>query len=281
MTIGEALKQTRKSMKLSQTEMAGDVLSTSYYSKIERGLNDIQTQDLIDLLKQHGLQASIFLERIENEDSENDLAHKNLIWQKQLEDAYYHQQIERLEDLKIEIGKYKNQSQNIFNLYALVVFSIASLKKQIDQISENIKRQVRQIVFDFDEWSESTLQIFAMTMMIYAPEDMDFLINSIFRTYRHNVSNLSGRLQEIMSAIAINYLANVYVQRRKIDLNLIYDFISKLPEIPRNAFAKIVANYYHYCFDGKNKEADQIIEFMKSNGMSHLIKNFIVENCHL
>ena len=281
MTIGEALKQTRKSMKLSQTEMAGDVLSTSYYSKIERGLNDIQTQDLIDLLKQHGLQASIFLERIENEDSENDLANKNLIWQKQLEDAYYHQQIERLEDLKIEIGKYKNQSQNIFNLYALVVFSIASLKKQIDQISENIKRQVRQIVFDSDEWSESTLQIFAMTMMIYAPEDMDFLINSIFRTYRHNVSNLSGRLQEIMSAIAINYLANVYVQRRKIDLNLIYDFISKLPEIPRNAFAKIVANYYHYCFDGKNEEADQIIEFMKSNGMSHLIKNFIVENCHL
>ena len=80
MTIGEALKQTRKSMKLSQTEMAGDVLSTSYYSKIERGLNDIQTQDLIDLLKQHGLQASIFLERIENEDSENDIAHKNLIW---------------------------------------------------------------------------------------------------------------------------------------------------------------------------------------------------------
>ncbi|MCT7721695.1 helix-turn-helix domain-containing protein [Lactobacillus crispatus] len=281
MTIGEALKQTRKSMKLSQTEMAGDVLSTSYYSKIERGLNDIQTQDLIDLLKQHGLQASIFLERIENEDSENDLAHKNLIWQKQLEDAYYHQQIERLEDLKIEIGKYKNQSQNIFNLYALVVFSIASLKKQIDQISENIKRQVRQIVFDSDECSESTLQIFAMTMMIYAPEDMDFLINSIFRTYRHNVSNLSGQLQEIMSAIAINYLANVYVQRRKIDLNLIYDFISKLPEIPRNAFAKIVANYYHYCFDGKNEEADQIIEFMKSNGMSHLIKNFIVENCHL
>lgn len=281
MTIGEALKQTRKSMKLSQTEMAGDVLSTSYYSKIERGLNDIQTQDLIDLLKQHGLQASIFLERIENEDSENDLAHKNLIWQKQLEDAYYHQQIERLEDLKIEIGKYKNQSQNIFNLYALVVFSIASLKKQIDQISENIKRQVRQIVFDSDEWSESTLQIFAMTMMIYAPEDMDFLINSIFRTYRHNVSNLSGRLQEIMSAIAINYLANVYVQRGKIDLNLIYDFISKLPEIPRNAFAKIVANYYHYCFDGKNEKADQIIEFMKSNGMSHLIKNFIVENCHL
>ena len=57
--------------------------------------------------------------------------------------------------------------------------------------------------------------------------------------------------------------------------------ITNYPEIPRNAFAKIVANYYHYCFDGKNEEADQIIEFMKSNGMSHLIKNFIVENCHL
>ena len=262
-------------MRISQSEMARGVLSTSYYSKIERGLNDIQTQDLIDLLKQHGLRASAFLERLEDEDNENDLAHKNLMWQKQFQDAYYHQQIERLEDLKTEIRKYKDQSQNTFNLYALVVFSIASLKKQINQISENIKQRVRQIVFDSDEWSESTLQIFAMTMMIYDPEDMDILVNSIFKSYR-NVSNLSGRLQEIISAIAVNYLANVYVQGRKVNLKLVYHFISELPEIPRNAFAKIIANYYRACFAGEDSEADQIIKFMRNNGMSHLINNFVV-----
>ena len=273
--IGKELKRVRKSMRLSQTEMARGVLSTSYYSKIERGLNDIQTQDLIDFLKQHGLRASAFLERLEDEDNENDLAHKNLMWQKQFQDAYYHQQIERLEDLKTEIRKYKDQSQNTFNLYALVVFSIASLKKQINQISENIKQRVRQIVFDSDEWSESTLQIFAMTMMIYDPEDMDILVNSIFKSYR-NVSNLSGRLQEIISAIAVNYLANVYVQGRKVNLKLVYHFISELPEIPRNAFAKIIANYYRACFAGEDSEADQIIKFMRNNGMSHLINNFVV-----
>ena len=70
--IGKELKRVRKSMRLSQTEMARGVLSTSYYSKIERGLNDIQTQDLIDLLKQHGLRASAFLERLEDEDNENE-----------------------------------------------------------------------------------------------------------------------------------------------------------------------------------------------------------------
>ena len=49
----------------------------------------------------------------------------------------------------------------------------------------------------------------------------------------------------------------------------------------KQAILRVGSLSYHYCFDGKNEEVDQIIEFMKSNGMSHLIKNFIVENCHL
>ena len=56
----------------------------------------------------------------------------------------------------------------------------------------------------------------------------------------------------------------------------VYHFISELPEIPRNAFAKIIANYYRACFAGEDSEADQIIKFMRNNGMSHLINNFVV-----
>jgi DNA-binding XRE family transcriptional regulator len=41
MNIGEALKETRKRLHLSQTEMAGNVLTKSYYSKIERGIHEI------------------------------------------------------------------------------------------------------------------------------------------------------------------------------------------------------------------------------------------------
>lgn len=276
MTIGEELRQIRKSLQLSQTQMAGGVLSTSYYSKIERGLNDIQVQDLIDLLEQHGIKASDFLANIEKNNQETNFTYQIFKWKRQLQNAYYHQQINQLEKIKTEIEKYKDQNQSILNLYALAVFAIALLRKQTDQISEKIKQQVRQVIFNSEEWNETNLQIFAMTMIIYEPEDMDLLVNSIFKAYR-NVSDLSDYLQELLSAIAINYLANVYVQKRKANLAAIYDFISKLPEVPRNAFVKIVANYYRACFKGEQNEAKQIINFLKANGMANLIKNFIVK----
>lgn len=50
MTIGEALKKERKELELSQTEMAGDVLTKSYYSKIERNQYEIKVIDLIKIL---------------------------------------------------------------------------------------------------------------------------------------------------------------------------------------------------------------------------------------
>ena len=47
MTIGEALKKERKDLGLTQTEMAGNILTKSYYSKVERGQHEIKAIDLI------------------------------------------------------------------------------------------------------------------------------------------------------------------------------------------------------------------------------------------
>lgn len=41
MTIGELLKQTRQSLGLTQTEMAAGIVSTSYYSKVERNIHQL------------------------------------------------------------------------------------------------------------------------------------------------------------------------------------------------------------------------------------------------
>ena len=47
MTIGEALLNLRKQLGLTQTEMAANVVSTSFYSKVERNIHDIGTNDLL------------------------------------------------------------------------------------------------------------------------------------------------------------------------------------------------------------------------------------------
>ena len=53
MTIGELLKQTRQSLGLTQTEMAADIVSTSYYSKVERNIHQISADELIAILNRH------------------------------------------------------------------------------------------------------------------------------------------------------------------------------------------------------------------------------------
>ena len=50
MTIGEALLNLRKQLGLTQTEMAANVVSTSFYSKVERNIHDIGTNDLLQIL---------------------------------------------------------------------------------------------------------------------------------------------------------------------------------------------------------------------------------------
>ena len=55
MTIGETLKKEQKELGLSQTKMAGDVLTKSYYSKIERNQYEIKATDLIKILRLHDI----------------------------------------------------------------------------------------------------------------------------------------------------------------------------------------------------------------------------------
>ena len=58
MTIGEALLNLRKQLGLTQTEMAANVVSTSFYSKVERNIHDIGTNDLLQILNKHQINAT-------------------------------------------------------------------------------------------------------------------------------------------------------------------------------------------------------------------------------
>ncbi|MCT6890712.1 MAG: helix-turn-helix domain-containing protein, partial [Lactobacillus sp.] len=50
MTIGELLKDYRISQKKTQKQWAKDVISPSFYAKVEKNLSRISAEDLIELL---------------------------------------------------------------------------------------------------------------------------------------------------------------------------------------------------------------------------------------
>lgn len=71
MTIGEALKKSRNSLGLTQSQFAHDVVSESFYSKVERGINEITATDLLKLLQVNHINRVDFLAEIEDETNNN------------------------------------------------------------------------------------------------------------------------------------------------------------------------------------------------------------------
>lgn len=69
MTIGEALKQIRLQAGLTQTQMAADIITESFYSKVERGVHSIDADTLINLLTAHHLDVIHFFTLIANQKS--------------------------------------------------------------------------------------------------------------------------------------------------------------------------------------------------------------------
>lgn len=106
MTIGEALKETRKSLGLSQTEMAYPVLTKSYYSKIERGIHEINASDLIKILEMHHIDISDFFVKCGVEDEKIDEEQ----WMAKLRQAYYAQDLYEVKKLKEKLIDVKSDS---------------------------------------------------------------------------------------------------------------------------------------------------------------------------
>lgn len=55
MTIGEQLKRTRKTLGITQAQMCEGAISEAYYSRVERNINSIRINDLINILKHNDI----------------------------------------------------------------------------------------------------------------------------------------------------------------------------------------------------------------------------------
>lgn len=63
MTIGKLLKQYRIEKGLTQKQFAGNTISTSYYSKVEKNEHRITAEDLILLLRSNGISLWSFFKK--------------------------------------------------------------------------------------------------------------------------------------------------------------------------------------------------------------------------
>lgn len=269
MTIGEALKKERIMLGLTQTQMAGKVLTKSYYSKIERNVHEINAIDLINILNSHGINTAEFLNNIEK--SESSIEIRIHQYNYMLHVAYYQKDLKSL-DLLHQLLKKEKQIDEILDLEAQIELLKASIKKDFSLIPINEQKRLKNIILNTENWNESNLRLFSMAMQLFKIEEVNIIVFSIFSKYK-NINGLSSSLQKIIAAIAVNFLEYSHccgMKQSKYTKRAL-DILDSFTEEPNNCFAKLMKSYYQNVFDSNAKEAKKILDFLSKNGMSEIV----------
>ncbi|RVU71541.1 MULTISPECIES: helix-turn-helix domain-containing protein [Lactobacillus] len=267
MEIGQALKSIRKNLHLSQTEMAGNVLTKSYYSKIERGIHEINASDLIKILMLHQIDINDFFASLGVKD---DKMSKDQ-WMSAIRQAYYKQDIARIKQLEKEVGNVKADDHTLQVLQAIATIVRLQVDKKKDLTIEQ-KDDIKALIFETNDWNEDSLELFSMSFSFWKDSEREELIRSILKKYAH-IQKFSQRLQNLVSAILVNYLS-FSIRNREINkretIRKIFTMLDSLPQLPDNCFAKIMSSYYQAYFLKDDRKIQDIIDFLRNNKMNEI-----------
>ena len=138
MTIGEALKEERHKLGLTQKEMVKDLLSISEYSKIENNIHNIDANTLFSLLELHNIEIKNFYKKIQSEYliSENKLNLEFIT--KELEKCFYKNDLSSVKKIKTMLTLEPNVPTEL-KLKSILILSV--LKHDQKAVNDKTKKQ--------------------------------------------------------------------------------------------------------------------------------------------
>lgn len=254
MTVGEALLSLRKQLGLTQAEMAANIISTSFYSKVERNIHDIGTNDLIKILNTHKINTAYFFETLS--DQEN--IPENIM--DTITTAFEQKDKKRLLDLKQKLDSLPNSRQNEYYKLQLQLTLEVYLPKS-KEIPITLKNKLKQYILFNNNWNIHSLKIFRETMRIYEIDELNFLVGTILTKYQ-NPNILSDSLQECIGAICVNYLDNCYEKNSTKLIKEVLTYIFKMKSKNQLLLIKILGKYYDSIFKKDSTTCNQIINVL-------------------
>ena len=275
MTIGEALKQNRHELYLTQEQMCAGVVTRSFYAKVESGRNRISADKLTEILFEHDIDITYFYQLLRNTYSSQSKLKENDLNQK-MNQAFNRGKIELIEQNYHKILLQSNSS--ILKLRAMI--SVANLKDELNLIDPKVKEK---LFVEFDEGANwmtrpDLLRLFTDTMPLWDSSDLSFFIGRLLAKVQkeHNIPEL---LQERYLRVFENYLAVYYKKNnpvKTIDVNVqkIFDYILNLEPTVHFLLYKIAAVYLQNLFLGNKEEAQKIKDEMKKYGYQDIVKTW-------
>lgn len=265
MKIGTELLHLRKRLGLTQAEMSAGVISTSFYSKVERNIHDIGVNDLIEILNKHKVDKVYFFRNLGTNEKKTE---ENILDQITL--AFEQKNKGQLLKLKNKLEALPNSRQNEYYKLQLRLNLEVYLPKA-KEIPSELKYKLKEYVFLNDSWDINSLQIFRETMRIYDIDELSFLVEAILTKYP-NPNLLQGALQECIGAICINFLDNCYEKNAVKLTQRVIDYLFKMKSRKNLTLVKILGSYYNFIFKNNSKACQQIITVLNYAGYFDLVR---------
>ena len=272
--IGKKLKSLRQELGLTQTEMAAGVISVSFYSKVERGLNDIGVNDFLDILQEHNVSPQKFFEDFKtNKDSRKQVL---VLMNRFINAAYGDNDLELKKIIKaLELIKPKTAFIK-FSLLQANLIEKTHDTNAINQLDKVQKNKIKKVIFqkDTDENEYHRIILLANIIQIYSFDEASFLINNIINRYQ-KVDKLDKNIMVALSVLMINYTDLCYKEKKYSLCSLPLQYVEKLPNDIELAFTKILGKYYNDLIKDKKIEAKNIRDVLIQAGYNANVKKMV------
>ncbi|WLT00267.1 hypothetical protein RAM07_08355 [Lactobacillus helsingborgensis] len=262
MTIGALLRQYRLEAGKTQRAWIGDVISPSFYSKVEKDLTRISAADLIELLRQNHVEIAAFFKQLDYQAESEDNLKKKI--NAQMTDAYYNFDIKRLKEIKQAIAGSGLASKNELMLSVNSILAIIDGNKE--KLSAAEIQQLKNKFFNEENFDWKTIKIFLNCMVFYDFASDMIITNKIFQQFKDSAND---DIQFIVLGILINMISMCLEKNKYKEAKQLVEKSHEIHTRPLTCFSKMtllfLENMINYHFDPKqiylDNSARQIEEF--------------------
>ena len=267
MTTGELLKDYRISQRKTQKQWAGDVISASFYAKVEKNLSRISADDLIELLHFNQIPLIDFFSKLRPKDK--------LIHQQELEidrlinEAYYQNSKKELQQIRDVVAESKlpNKSDELL----LIDAYIAVISKDLTMLGKEAINKIKEKVFNISNFDEDGLILYCNFMSFY---DLNSNLLLSKKIIKQCIGTSSVKIQGKILAIIINMLIFCIRNKRFEEADVFVNYADQIKTKPAIFFYKMLVPAFYNIVKYQNThnkkyldETEIIIKSIKLAGM--------------
>ncbi|MGL5900315.1 MAG: Rgg/GadR/MutR family transcriptional regulator [Lactobacillaceae bacterium] len=233
MTTGELLKDYRISQRKTQKQWSGDVISASFYAKVEKNLSRISADDLIELLHFNQIPLIDFFSKLRPKDK--------LIHQQELEidrlinEAYYQNSKKELQQIRDIVAESKLPTKN--DKLLLIDAYIALIGNNLNELDKNTLSKMKEKVFSITNFDIDGLSLYCNFMSFY---DLDSNLFISKRAVKQNSGSSNIKIQKTVLSIIVNIAVLSIQSKRPEETGFFFEVANQIKSKPEIFFYKTV-----------------------------------------